>query len=133
VYIIGPHGGGRPVKIGYARDPKAALRDKKTRSDQSLQIEAMWTVSIPVASRIVTRCRQILAKAKKELPDGWYDVDTEWAKKVIGFAAREGRIPLYTNQQARRLGEAEQEREMKRSNELIDRMMKWSDARLRQD
>jgi hypothetical protein len=125
VYIIGPDGGGRPVKIGYAHDPKHALRNKKLDSDQPLQIEVLWTTDITLASRIVSRCRQILAKAKKELPDGWYDIDAEWAKKVIGVAAGEGRIPIYTNAQARRRAEADQDRETKK----LMRMLDWWDER----
>jgi hypothetical protein len=104
VYAIGPALERQPVLIGHGRKPDKALRDLQATRDGTLAILAQaWFVELTLARRVRNRCDRILTTAKKELGDDWFDIDDEWAKRVIGFAARQEGIPIYKSAERRKL------------------------------
>ena len=122
VYAIGPVSERHPVKIGYSQDPRNRIYNLAKDRGQLDVLALAWFVDRRVARRIEQRCHRIVAKAHKILPDGWYDIDAEWAKRVIAVAAQEEGINWITTSELQRLRDTFDSRD-------IDKMMEWSERR----
>jgi len=97
VYAIGPKEG-MPIKIGYGGDPKNRVSNCQAGNWVELFLHYnVWTVDNKLSRRVGKACHDVLDKAKKRLRGEWFNINPEWAKKVIWFAAQEEGIPLYTN------------------------------------
>jgi hypothetical protein len=104
VYAIGPALERRPALIGHGRKPDLALRTLQAACKGKLVILAQaWVVDLKPERRIKKRCHRILVTAKKQLGDDWFDIDDEWAKRVIDVAARQEGIPVYKRDELRKL------------------------------
>lgn len=102
VYAIGSDEKKRPIKIGYAENVERRLRELQIGNPDKLKIIGLaWVMSWKLARRIEKRCHAILDKANKRIDGEWFDIDGEWAKKVIAVAAREEYIPIYSSEAVR--------------------------------
>lgn len=126
VYAIGPVEDRRPIKIGYSKRPHYRISEFQVANYKQLGVLAMaWVADRRLARRIEQRCHRILTKAKKVLSGEWFDIDADWAKKVIAVAAQEEGIPWRSIDDLRRMEEIRTQIAMGD----IDKMMEWSDRR----
>jgi DNA-binding CsgD family transcriptional regulator len=106
VYAIGPENG-YPLKIGYAVDPLKALSKLRAENRNAVRIcLTFWVGDSGVARRLQKACRELLDKANKRRSDGWFDINSEWAEKVVRFAANRESIPLYSNSDLNKIAAA---------------------------
>jgi len=113
VYAAGPSKMG-PLKIGHSIKPKSRISQLQTDNHEPVDIYAIaWTVDSKLSFRVERRCHKILKKAGRHVRGEWFDIDAEWAKKVIAVAAREEGIPLYSNREVRELSASRGELKMR--------------------
>lgn len=95
IYVIGPIDSRRPVAIGYDRNVRHSVtRLQRASNDKVGLLHTVYAVG-KLAGRVKNRSHKILQKAGKILDDEWFDIDAEWAKKVIAVAAHEEKVPIY--------------------------------------
>jgi hypothetical protein len=101
ICIFGPEEG-RPVQVA-CRTPNPTRGGQFVRADDTPLHYTAWTIDAQLARRVKSNAHRLLDKAGKRIDSKWFDIPVEWAKKVIGVAARSQRIPLYTDADLERL------------------------------
>lgn len=97
VYAVGPTGG-RPLRIGWARQLKDRIQALQLGSWKELQIHHVaWTAGDMLAIRIFNDAASVLDKAKRRLTGDWFDVTPEFAQQAIRLASDKLNIPTMTH------------------------------------
>lgn len=87
VYAVGPSGG-RPLRIGWSRQPKDKLQALQLGSWKELQIhDILWTPGDMIATRLFSEVVSILDKARRRLNGDWFDITPEFAQQAIRLAS----------------------------------------------
>ena len=86
VYVLGPTGG-RPLRIGWARQLKDRMSELQLGCWKQLQIhDITWTQGDMLAIRILNEVHGVLDKAKRRLTGDWFDLTPEYATQALRFA-----------------------------------------------
>lgn len=97
VYAVGPTGG-RPLRIGWARQLKDRMKDLQLGCWKDLQIhDIIWTAGDMLAIRLFNEAVAVLDKAKRRLASDWFDVTPEFASQVIRLATDKLTIPTFSH------------------------------------
>ncbi|MGX1363189.1 hypothetical protein [Bradyrhizobium elkanii] len=87
VYAVGPTGG-RPLRIGWARQLKDRMQALQLGSWKELQIHHIaWVAGDMLAIRLFNEATATLDKAKRRLANDWFDITPEFAVQAIRLAA----------------------------------------------
>ena len=108
VYAIGTNDG--PTRIWYALKTGGLI---EPGSDQKI-VAIGWAPELKPARRVAKRCHRLLIQAGRNIgnasddprqfkADDLFEINADWAKKVIGIAAREEGVPLYSNAELQKL------------------------------
>lgn len=97
VYAVGPTGG-RPLRIGWARQLKDRMEALQLGCWKDLQIhDIAWTVGEHVAMRLTGVAHEILDKAKRRLTGDWFDITPEFGSQVIRLAAEKSNVSTFSH------------------------------------
>ena len=97
VYAVGPTGG-RPLRIGWARQLKDRMQALQLGSWKELQIHHIaWVAGDMLAIRLFNEATATLDKAKRRLANDWFDITPEFAQQVIRLAMDKSKIPTLTH------------------------------------
>ncbi|MHC2552414.1 hypothetical protein ACVJ6Q_003709 [Bradyrhizobium elkanii] len=97
VYAVGPTGG-RPLRIGWARQLKDRMQALQLGSWKELQIHHIaWVPGDMLAIRLFNEATATLDKAKRRLANDWFDITPEFAQQVIRLATDKSGIQTLTH------------------------------------
>jgi hypothetical protein len=97
VYAVGPSGG-RPLRIGWARQLKDRMQAIQLGNWNELQIHHIaWTAGDMLAIRIFNDVTAVLDKAKRRLTGDWFDVTPEFAQQAIRLASDKLTLPTFSH------------------------------------
>jgi hypothetical protein len=97
VYAVGPVGG-RPLRIGWARQLKDRMHDLQLGCWKELQIHhIVWTAGDLLATRVHGEATALLDKARRRLTGDWFDVTPEYATQAIRLATDKLTIPTFSH------------------------------------
>jgi hypothetical protein len=97
VYAVGPSGG-RPVRIGWAKQLKDKLAELQPGCWKALSVhDVMWTVGDMLAVRLLGETTALLDGAKRRLTGDWFDVTAELAQQTLRIAREKSGVPTFTH------------------------------------
>lgn len=89
VYAVGPESG-NPIKIGLAENIANRVSGIQTSNWVKLKCHlAAWTPGPAYAKMLEANCHKLLDKASKRISGEWFDINPEWAAKVIAHCAED--------------------------------------------
>lgn len=97
VYAVGPTGG-RPVKIGWARQLKDRMQAIQLGSWKELQVhDIVWTAGDMLAIRLYNETTALFDKANRRLCGDWFDVTADFASQALRIAAEKSGVPTFSH------------------------------------
>jgi hypothetical protein len=97
VYALGPVSG-RPVKVSWAGNPKARLKETQTDNWHELRMhELLWTPGRVLAHRLEAEIKAILDKAGRNLRGEWYDVTADLVRPAFQIGRERAGIDVFTH------------------------------------
>jgi hypothetical protein len=97
VYAVGPIGG-RPLRIGWARQLKDRMSALQLGSWKELQIhDIVWTAGDMLAIRVFNDVAGFLDKAKRRLTGDWFDVTPDLAQQAIRLSSDKLAVPTFSH------------------------------------
>jgi hypothetical protein len=97
VYAVGPSGG-RPLRLGWARQLKDRMNALQLGNPKELQIhEIVWTAGDMLAIRVANEATALFDKAGRRLFGDWFDVTSEFAQQAIRISAQKAGVPTFTH------------------------------------
>jgi hypothetical protein len=97
VYAVGPSGG-RPLRIGWARQLKDRMQDLQLGSWKELAIhDIAWVAGDMLAIRIFNEAVQLVDR--RRLHGDWFDITPEFASQALRIAAEKSGVPTLSHGQ----------------------------------
>jgi hypothetical protein len=97
VYAVGPSGG-RPLRIGWARQLKDRMASLQLGNPKLLEIHhIVWTAGDMLAIRLLNDVAALLDKAKRRLTGDWFDVTPEFAQQAMRLASDKLIVPTFSH------------------------------------
>jgi hypothetical protein len=97
VYAVGPSGG-RPLRIGWARQLKDRMQALQLGSWKELEIHhILWTAGDMLAIRLFNEVAATFDKAKRRLTGDWFDVMPEHAQQAMCLATDKLTVPTFSH------------------------------------